>query len=494
MARANDHKPNTRPAGKQTGKLNACPLAKKCGGCQLQNMTYDEQLGFKQAKCKRLLGRYGKVSPILGMEDPTHYRCKVQAAFSFDYRHRRLISGVYQSNSHRVVPVNDCLIENKKADEIIVSIRRLAQSFKFQAYDEDSKRGFLRHVQVRIGYNTGEIMVVLVSGKPMFPSKRNFVNALLKEHPEITTIVHNVNPYHTNLVLGPKNDVLYGKGYIEDELCGCTFRISPGSFYQINPQQTEVLYNTAMDFAGLTGNETFFDAYCGTGTIGIIAAARGAKRVIGVELNKTAVRDAKSNARRNRIENIEFYAGDASRFITEMAAAGEKVDVIMMDPPRAGSTEEFLTAVCKMAPPKVVYVSCNPETLARDLRFLINKGYIAQKIQPVDQFPYTDHVETVVLLSKGNISSKKVHVDFSLEDMDMSGIKTGATYEEIKSYVKKNYALTVSSLNIAQIKEKHGIKERENFNHSKKQDPKQPKCTEEKEEAILDALKYYNMV
>ena len=334
------------------------------------------------------------------MEDPTHYRCKVQAAFSYDYRHRRLISGVYQSNSHRVVPVNDCLIENKTADEIIVFIRRLAQSFKFQAYDEDSKRGFLRHVQVRIGYNTGEIMVVLVSGKPMFPSKRNFVNALLKEHPEITTIVHNVNPYHTNLVLGPKNEVLYGKGYIEDELCGCTFRISPGSFYQINPQQTEVLYNTAMDFAGLTGNETFFDAYCGTGTIGIIAATRGAKRVIGVELNKTAVRDAKSNARRNKIENIEFYAGDASRFITEMAAAGEKVDVIMMDPPRAGSTEEFLTAVCKMAPPIVVYVSCNPETLARDLKFLTNRGYIAQKIQPVDMFPYTEHVETVCLMSR----------------------------------------------------------------------------------------------
>ena len=274
------------------------------------------------------------------------------------------------------------------APTTLLAFRKLAQSFKFQAYDEDSKRGFLRHVQVRIGYHTGQIMVVIVSGKPMFPSKRNFVNALLKEHPEITTIVHNVNPYHTNLVLGPKNDVLYGKGYIEDELCGCTFRISPGSFYQINPQQTEVLYNTAMDFAGLAGNETFFDAYCGTGTIGIIAATKGAKRVIGVELNKTAVRDAKSNARRNRIENIEFYAGDASRFITEMAAAGEKVDVIMMDPPRAGSTEEFLTAVCKMAPSKVVYISCNPETLARDLRFLTNRGYIAQKIQPVDMFPY----------------------------------------------------------------------------------------------------------
>lgn len=383
------------------GEAYACPLAKKCGGCQLQDMSYEEQLRFKQNKCKRLLGRYGTVSPILRMEDPTHYRCKVQAAFTYDYRHKRLLSGVYQSGSHRVVPVNDCLIENKKADEIIVSIRKLAQGFKFQAYDEDTKRGFLRHVQVRIGYHTGQIMVVLVSGKPMFPSKRNFVNALLKEHPEITTVVHNVNPYHTNLVLGPKNDVLYGKGYIEDELCGCTFRISPGSFYQVNPQQTEVLYDTAMDFAGLTGDETFFDAYCGTGTLGLIAATRGAKRVIGVELNKTAVRDAKSNARRNKIENAEFYAGDATRFITEMAEAGEKVDVIMMDPPRAGSTEEFLSAVCKMAPKRVVYVSCNPETLSRDLRVLTQNGYIAQKIQPVDMFPYTEHVECVVLLSSG---------------------------------------------------------------------------------------------
>ena len=490
MAKAIDHRQNAR----QTGKLTACPLAKKCGGCQLQNMTYEEQLQFKQKKCQRLLGRYARVSPILGMDDPTHYRCKVQAAFSYDYRHKRLVSGVYQSGSHRVVPVNDCLIENRKADEIIVSIRKLAQSFKFRAYDEDSKRGFLRHVQVRVGYHAGQIMVVLVSGKPMFPSKRNFVKALLKEHPEITTIVHNVNPYHTNLVLGPKNEVLYGKGYIEDELCGCTFRISPGSFYQINPQQTEVLYNTAMDFAGLTGEETFFDAYCGTGTLGLIAAARGAKKVIGVELNKTAVRDAKSNARRNNVENAEFYAGDASRFITEMAAAGEKVDVVMMDPPRAGSTEEFLSAVCKLAPPKVVYVSCNPETLARDLKFLTNKGYIAKKIQPVDMFPYTEHVETVVLLSKGNISSQNVRVEFSLEDMDMSRFQQGATYEKIQEWVQEKYGLHVTHLNIAQVKRKHGIIERDNYNKPKSPDSKQPGCPEEKVKAIEAALRFYRMI
>ena len=385
---------------KNTTEAYACPLYKKCGGCQLQNMSYEEQLRFKQNKEKRLLGRFGKVEPIRGMEDPTHYRNKVQAAFSYDYRRKRLVSGVYQSGSHRVVPVNDCLIEDRIADKIIVDIRNLMQSFKFQAYDEDSKRGFIRHVLVRRGHVTGEIMVVIVSGKPMFPSRRNFVNALLKQHPEITTIVHNVNPYHTNLVLGKQNTVLYGKGYIEDELCGCTFRISPGSFYQINSVQTEVLYNTAIKYAGLTGSETFFDSYCGTGTIGIIAATRGAGRVIGVELNKTAVRDAKSNARRNGIDNIDFYAGDAGRFITEMAEAGEQLDVVMMDPPRAGSTEEFLSAVCKMSPPTVVYVSCNPETLARDLKYLTTHGYNVEKIQPVDMFPWTEHVETVVKLTK----------------------------------------------------------------------------------------------
>lgn len=386
-----------RPAKPQTA---ACPLSKKCGGCQLQNMTYEEQLAFKQAKCKRLLGRYGKVLPILGMDDPTHYRNKVQAAFSYDVRRRKLVSGVYQSGSHRVVPVDDCLIEDRKADEIIVSIRKLMQSFKFQAYDEDSKRGFIRHVLVRRGFATGEIMVVIVSGKPMFPSKKNFVKALLKEHPEITTIVHNVNPYQTNLVLGKQNTVLYGKGYIEDELCGLTFRISPGSFYQINPVQTEMLYDTAIQYAGLTGEETFFDSYCGTGTIGLIAAARGAKRVIGVELNPTAVRDAKSNARRNGVDNAGFYAGDAGKFITGMAESGETADVVMMDPPRAGSTEEFLAAVCKMAPKRVVYVSCNPETLSRDLRYLTKNGYIAEKIQPVDMFPYTEHCEVVVSMSR----------------------------------------------------------------------------------------------
>ncbi len=377
-----------------------CPLQKKCGGCQLQHLTYQEQLQFKMQREQYYLSRFGKIEPILGMKNPTHYRNKVQAAFSYDYKHRKLVSGVYQSNSHRVVPVNDCLIEDKIADKIIVDIRKLMQGFKFTAYNEDTGKGFIRHILVKRSFSTGQIMVVIVSGTPIFPARNNFMKALLKEHPEITTVIHNVNPYRTNLVLGKQEKVLYGKGYIEDELLGCTFRISAKSFYQINPVQTEVLYQTAIDYAGLTGKETFFDAYCGTGTIGLIAATKGAGKVIGVELNKDAVKDAIANAKRNQIENAKFYGGDATRFITEMADAKEKVDVIMMDPPRAGSTEAFLDACVKMAPPTIVYVSCNPETLSRDLKYITKKGYKVKKIQPVDMFPYTEHIETVVQLKR----------------------------------------------------------------------------------------------
>lgn len=376
-----------------------CALYKKCGGCQLQNMTYDEQLSYKQRKVEALLGRFCRVNPIIGMKDPYHYRNKVQAAFGFDKKRNKIISGVYQSGSHRIVPVDSCLIEDKKADEIIVSIRKLMKDFKFMPYNEDTGRGFIRHVLVKRGFSTGEIMVVIVTGTPIFPAKNNFVKALLRLHPEITTIIHNINPYRTNLVLGKQEKVLYGKGYIEDKLCGCIFRISAKSFYQINPIQTEILYNTAIEYAELKGNETVFDSYCGTGTIGIIAA-KESKRVIGVELNRDAVKDAVSNAKRNKTDNIRFTCADATDFIIDMAMSGEEVDVVMMDPPRAGSTEDFLDAVVKLSPKKAVYISCNPETLARDLLYITKKGYTVEKIQPVDMFPHTSHVECVVLMTK----------------------------------------------------------------------------------------------
>lgn len=379
----------------RVGKGNGCPHYKKCGGCHLQNMTYPEQLKYKQIKCIKLLGKFCHVKEILGMENPTHYRCKVQAAFGRDKT--GIISGVYQSSTHKIVPIDECMIEDKGADEIIVTIRKLLKSFKLKPFDENNMTGFLRHVLIRKGYYTGQVMVVLVTGSSLFPSSRSFINALLQRHPEITTIVQNVNNKFTSLVLGEKNITLYGDGYIEDTIFDCVFRISPKSFYQVNPVMTTKLYGKAIEYMELIGHETVIDAYCGTGTIGILAS-KNAGKVIGVELNADAVKDAKFNAKRNDINNIEFYTADASDFMVEMAAAGEKADVVIMDPPRAGSDERFMKSVITLSPERVVYVSCNPETLARDLKFFAKNGYGVRKIQPVDMFPHTEHVETVVLL------------------------------------------------------------------------------------------------
>lgn len=382
-------------------KMNAsCPVYKKCGGCQLQNLSYPEQLKFKQNKVERLLKNFCKVELIIGMENPYHYRNKVQAAFYTDKR-GKIISGVYQSGTHHVVGIDSCQTEDVIADKIIVAVRKLLPSFKMTTYNEDTGKGFLRHILVKRGFATNQIMLVLVTGTPVFPSKNNFVKAILKQFPEITTIVQNVNNYNTNLVLGNNQKILYGKGYIEDILCDCRFRISPKSFYQINPVQTEVLYNTAMEYADLNGNETVLDTYCGIGTIGIVAAKRGAGRVVGVELNGDAVRDAIVNARANNLNNIRFYKGDAGEFMYEVSDEDEKPDVVFMDPPRAGSDTKFLDSLIKMSPETVVYVSCNPETLARDLNYLSkNSDYKVGKIQPVDMFPHTAHVETVCLLSR----------------------------------------------------------------------------------------------
>ena len=378
----------------------SCPVYKKCGGCQLQNLSYPEQLNFKQNKVERLLKKFCKVEPIIGMENPYHYRNKVQAAFYTD-RRGKIISGVYQSGTHHVVGVDSCQTEDVIADKIIVAVRKLLPSFKMTTYNEDTGKGFLRHILVKRGFATNQIMLVLVTGTPVFPSKNNFVKAILKQFPEITTIVQNVNNYNTNLVLGDNQKVLYGKGYIEDILCGCRFRISPKSFYQINPVQTEVLYNTAMEYADLKGNETVLDTYCGIGTIGIVAAKRGAGRVIGVELNGDAVRDAIVNAKANNLKNIRFYKGDAGEFMYEAADEDEKPDVVFMDPPRAGSDTKFLDSLIKMSPKTAVYVYCNPETLARDLEYLTkHSDYQIRKIQPVDMFPHTAHTECVCLISK----------------------------------------------------------------------------------------------
>ncbi len=473
-------------------KKSLCPHFKTCGGCQYLDMPYEKQLEHKKKEVSDLLRPFCKVEEIIGMDDPFHYRNKVHAVMARD-RKGRIISGVYKEGTHTVLPVETCLIENKKADEIIGTIRELLPSFKMKVFDEDTGYGFLRHVLVRTAHATGEIMVVLITASPVFPSKNNFVKALRKVHPEITTVVQNVNGRDTSMVLGEKEHVLYGPGFIVDVLCGKKFRISSKSFYQINPVQTEKLYNLAIEAAGLTGKETVVDAYCGIGTIGIVAAA-AAKEVIGVELNRDAVRDAVTNAKVNGEKNIRFYNNDAGKFMVQMASQNAHADVVFMDPPRSGSTEEFMDAVAILNPDRVVYVSCNPETLARDLAYFKKKGYKAEKAWAVDQFPMTGHVETVVLLSKGEVDSKKIRVEFSLEDMDMSEFQDGATYPQIKEYVLEHTGLKVSNLYISQIKRKCGIEVGKNYNLPKSEDSRQPQCPPEKEKAIREAFKYFGMI
>lgn len=382
-----------------------CPVSDKCGGCQLQHFSYEKQLLEKQEQVNALLEKFCKVEDIIGMESPYYYRNKVHAAFDTDKK-GNVISGVYEAGSHRVVPIDSCLIEDQRADNIIVTIRGMLKSFKIRTYDEDKGIGLLRHVMVRTGHLSGEIMVVLVLASHIFPSKNNFIKALLKKHPEITTIVMNVNSKKTSMVLGEREQVLYGKGFIEDTLCGKVFRISPKSFYQINAVQTEVLYGKAIELADLKGKETIIDAYCGIGTIGIIAS-NNVNKVIGVELNRDAVKDAITNAKRNKVNNIYFYNQDAGEFMNQMAAKKQSVDVVFLDPPRSGSTEEFMNSMILLNPKKVVYISCNPATLERDLAYLVKRGYEVKKAIPVDMFPGTEHVECVILMQNCGIKGKK---------------------------------------------------------------------------------------
>ena len=379
-------------------KVTKCSVSKKCGSCQYQGVPYKEQLAAKQKRMKKLLGKFANVKPIIGMDDPFYYRNKVHAVFDRDKK-GNIICGTYEAKTHKVVPIEECMIEDKISQEIIRTIRDMLKSFRIKTYDEDTGYGLLRHVLVRRGFSTDEIMVVLVIGSPIFPSKNNFVKALRKKYPQITTVVLNVNDKKTSMVLGERDIVIYGKGYIRDTLCGCTFRISPQSFYQANPVQTEILYKTAIEYAGLGRKETVIDAYCGIGTIGLVAAKR-AKNVIGVELNPDAVRDARINAKENKITNARFYQGDAGEFMENMAENGEHADVVFMDPPRTGSDKKFMSSVIKLNPSRIVYISCGPETLARDLEYLTKHGYDVRKIQPVDMFSFTDHCENICLLTK----------------------------------------------------------------------------------------------
>ena len=382
--------------------MEKCPYAKKCGGCDYQGLTYEEQLSKKQRKIQELLAKFGRINPILKAEKPEHYRNKVHGIFGRD-KNKNVFTGIYEEKSHKIVPVSGCGIENEKATAILATLCHLVKQFRYLIYDEDKRTGLFRHALIRVGEKSGEIMLVLVLTSPIMPSKNNFIKELRRLHPEITTIVLNVNDKKTSMVLGDKNIILYGKGFIVDELCGLKFRISPSSFYQVNPLQTEILYKQALEFAGLTGRERVIDAYCGIGTIGMCAAGK-AGEVLGVELNKDAVKDGINNAKQNQIANIRFINSDAGRYLADMAVRREKADVVFMDPPRSGSTPEFIEAVNRLEPRKVIYISCDPETLKRDLELFVRKNWKVRKIQPVDMFPYTKHIEVIVLLQKSGNS------------------------------------------------------------------------------------------
>ena len=385
-----------------------CPSFYKCGGCDLQHMSYEHQLQQKKKAVENLLGSFAPVADTIGMDNPYNYRNKIHATITKD-RRGNIISGIYEENSHNVIPTDRCYIQNNLADKILKTIRNLMKQQKITPYNEDKQYGVIRHVLIKHGYYTNQCMVVLVIGSDTFPGKNNFVSELVKAHKEITTVVINFNNKKTSMILGEKEVVAYGKGYIEDTLCGCTFRISPKSFYQVNPTQTEKLYSNAIKCANLTGKETVLDAYCGIGTISLIAS-KHAKEVIGIELNKSAVIDAKQNASINNIKNVSFFEGDAGefmqRFINGAIKSGKatketeqkQIDVVFVDPPRSGCDEKFLSSLATLSPKQVVYISCNPVTQKRDLEYLIKNGYKVTNIQPVDMFPWTKHIETVVHL------------------------------------------------------------------------------------------------
>ena len=465
-----------------------CQVSGRCGGCRYKNSVYASTLRVKQSTLIRLLGRFGKVEKIVGATHPVHYRNKAQHIFG--YIRRSAVSGIYQADGKGIVACDECLLEDPVSDSIIKTVRELCPRFDIRPYDIKSEKGYLRHVLVRIGRATGEIMVVLVTAEGVFSSSRSFVNELLRRHDNITTVVHNINDTKTPLFLGEKNTVLYGNGYITDELCGLKFRISPRSFYQINPEQTQILYGKVAELASLTGEERVIDAYCGTGTIGLSLASK-AKEVVGVEKNPDAVRDAEENASLNGVTNARFVCADAGDFMRDMAERGEHADVVITDPPRAGCSKRFLESLVSLLPARIVYVSCNPETLARDLGYLTKNGYNVDKIQGVDMFPFTEHVETVVCLSRKKVNDR-INFDINIEALPDRVSKT-ATYAEIKAYVLEHYGFKVSSLYIAQIKDKHGIKERENYNIGEGKS-KELICPPEKEEAITNALKHFNMI
>lgn len=473
-----------------------CPMARPCGGCQLQMMDYQEQLRFKQKKIEDNLRRIGgfeqiPMEPILGMEQPFRYRNKAQFPVGTD-KEGNLVTGFYAGRTHDIINNRNCYLGVEENRQVLDVVLGWMEKYGVSAYDEKTGTGLVRHILIRYGFKTGEMMVCLVINGERVPKQEALVERL-REISGMTSITTSTNQERTNVIMGSKIRKLWGTPYISDYIGEVKYQISPLSFYQVNPVQTEKLYGTALEYAGLDGNETVWDLYCGIGTISLFLAQK-AKKVYGVEIVPAAIEDARRNAELNGITNAEFFVGKAEEVLPEMYAKGEaRADVIVVDPPRKGCDAALLETVVKMQPERIVYVSCDSATLARDLKWLCAEGYELKRIRGVDMFPMTGHVETVVLLSKLN-TKQHIEVELNLDELDLTDAEKKATYQEIKDYVLEHSGLKVSSLYIAQVKQKCGIIERENYNKPKSENVKQPQCPPEKEKAIKEALKHFGMV
>ena len=473
-----------------------CPVARQCGGCQIQAMSYEAQLAFKTRKVESNLKRIGKfeeipMESIIGMEDPFHYRNKAQFPFGKN-RDGKIITGFYAGRTHSIIENTSCHLGKEVNEEILEKILAWMNAFHVEPYNEATGKGLMRHSLIRCGFRTGEIMVCLVINGRKIPGEEALVDSL-KIIPGMTSISLNVNKEKTNVILGREVINLWGRPYIEDYIGEVKYQISPLSFFQVNPVQTERLYGKALEYAGLTGEETVWDLYCGIGTISLFLA-RKARKVYGVEIIPDAIEDARRNASLNGFTNTEFYVGKAEEVLPEKyEKEGVRADVIVVDPPRKGCDETLLSTMVKMQPERIVYVSCDSATLARDLRYLCDNGYELKRVCPADMFPQTVHVETVVLLSQQK-PDDTIEIDLDLDELDATSAELKATYQEIKDYVLKEFGLKVSSLYISQVKRKCGIEVGENYNLPKTENARVPQCPKEKEDAIKAALKYYAMI
>ena len=466
-----------------------CPYYGRCGGCDFRHMDRTEELAAKRQRVQDALRRIGgSAVTVEGIDGgaPLHYRNKSQYPVAADGS-----VGFYKARSHQVVPVTQCLIQRPQADAAAQALRTYIASCGVSCYDEKTRRGLVRHLYIRTN-GVGQSLICVVANGKKLPREEELVRLLRQAAPETVGVVLGVNTQPTGAVLGTEYRTLWGADVLTDTLCGLTFRLSVPSFYQVNQEMAERLYARAVEFAGLTGTETVLDLYCGAGTITQVMA-RHAGRVIGAEIVPEAIEDAKANAKRNNVENVEFFCGDASAVAADLAARGLRPDVICVDPPRKGLAPEVVRAAAQMAPRRIVYVSCDPATLARDVKLFGQEGYEAVRAAAVDMFPGTANVETVCLLSKLQ-SKEHIEIEVKMDELDLTSAESKATYEEIKAYVLEHTGLKVSHLYIAQVKQKYGIIERENYNKPKSENAKQPQCPPEKEEAITEALKHFGMI